>query len=107
MKSSALTLVTCRRIFEKHDPEMAQYIAGKTEEALNMSEVSDYARSLRDKSRNQSAERSHEKAGRLSKSYRLPKETVDRFAAACQERGRAQSGVLTELMEKYIDEEKT
>jgi|GEM_PF-6459218 len=103
MKNINLSLTTCRRIFEKHDPEMAQYIAGKSEEALNMSEVSDYARGLRDKSRNQSAERSHEKAGRLSKSYRLPKETVDRFAAACQERGETQSGVLTELMEIYID----
>lgn len=43
-----LKLTTCMKIFEKYDREMYKYIVRREEKELNMSEVSAYARTLRD-----------------------------------------------------------
>lgn len=43
-----LKLATCLRIFQKYDIEMYEYIKDFSERNLNMSEVSSYARLLRD-----------------------------------------------------------
>ena len=43
-----LKLKTCLRIFRKYDIEMYEYIKDYKERELNMSEISSYARLLRD-----------------------------------------------------------
>ena len=51
-----------------------------------------------------------EKAGYISKSYKLKKDVADRFADACKECGESQASVITRLMEGYIlkaNQEKT
>lgn len=42
------------------------------------------------------------KVGLISKSYKLRKELVERFAKACEDDGIAQSAKISELMEYYI-----
>ena len=44
------------------------------------------------------------KAGWMSKTYKLKRETVEAFAKACEQAGVSQAGKLTELMKGFIDE---
>ena len=44
------------------------------------------------------------KAGLISKSYKLKRELVEQFAAACDKAGVSQAGQITSLMEKFIEE---
>jgi hypothetical protein len=44
-----------------------------------------------------------EKAGYVSKSYKLKKETVEVFAKACERNGESQAAVLTRMMLEYAD----
>ena len=46
----------------------------------------------------------NEKAGYVSKSYKLKKETVEAFANACQKAGVSQAGQLTKMMNEFIEE---
>ena len=43
------------------------------------------------------------KAGYMSKSYKLKKETVEAFADACQKAGVSQAGQLTKMMNEFIE----
>lgn len=47
-------------------------------------------------------ERWQKKAGYVSKSYKLKKEVVDDFSAACVRAGMSQSAQLTLLMQRFI-----
>ncbi len=47
-----------------------------------------------------------EKAGWVSKSYKLKKDIVEAFAKACAENGEGQATVLTRLMNGYIESAK-
>ena len=47
-----------------------------------------------------------EKAGWISKSYKLKRELVERFAAACQESGISQAAQLTKMMNEFIEQQK-
>jgi hypothetical protein len=49
----------------------------------------------------------NEKAGYISKSYKLKRELVDDFAEACNKAGVSQAGKLKELMTGFIEEMKT
>lgn len=42
-----------------------------------------------------------DKAGYISKSYKLKKEVVERFANKCEENKESQASVLTRLMNDY------
>lgn len=44
------------------------------------------------------------KAGWISKSYKLKRETVEAFAKACDEAGVSQAGKLTEMMNAFANE---
>ncbi len=44
------------------------------------------------------------KAGWISKSYKLKKETVEAFAKACDKAGVSQAGKLTEMMNAFVNE---
>lgn len=44
------------------------------------------------------------KAGWISKSYKLKKETVEAFARACDKAGVSQAGKLTEMMNAFVNE---
>ncbi len=44
------------------------------------------------------------KAGLISKSYKLKRELVEQFAAACDKAGVSQAGQITRMMEKFIEE---
>ena len=46
--------------------------------------------------------RYQEKKGLVSKSYKLPRDVVEAFAEACQERELSQSEVLKKYMTYYI-----
>lgn len=46
--------------------------------------------------------RYQKKRGLISKSYKLPRDVVDEFAEACEERELSQAGVLTQYMKYYI-----
>ena len=46
------------------------------------------------------------KAGWVSKSYKLKKETVEAFALACEKAGVSQAGQLTKMMKEFIEENK-
>ncbi|MEI3501018.1 MAG: chemotaxis protein [Anaerovoracaceae bacterium] len=46
----------------------------------------------------------NEKAGWMSKSYKLKREVVEAFSEACEQAGVSQAGKLTELMKGFIDE---
>ena len=45
------------------------------------------------------------KAGFVSKSYKLKRELVDQFAAACDEAGVSQAAQLTKMMKAFIEEQ--
>lgn len=45
----------------------------------------------------------NEKAGLISKSYKLKKELVADFAEACEAAGVSQAGQLSRLMREYIE----
>ena len=51
-------------------------------------------------------ERYQKKVGYSVKSFKLKGNVADRFAQACENAGRSQASVITELMEKYIEEVK-
>ena len=42
------------------------------------------------------------KAGYISKSYKLKKDVVQEFADKCEDDGKSQASVITELMRLYI-----
>lgn len=44
------------------------------------------------------------KAGYMSKSFKLKKDVVEQFMAACEKNGDSQASVITEFMNKYISE---
>lgn len=46
-----------------------------------------------------------QKAGFVSKSYKLRRELVDQFAAACEKAGVSQSAQLTKMMNEFIEEQ--
>ena len=46
--------------------------------------------------------RYQKKKGLISKSYKLPRDVVDEFAEACEERELSQASVLTKYMKYYI-----
>lgn len=45
----------------------------------------------------------NEKAGYISKSYKLKKELVEQFASSCDKTGVSQAGQLSKLMQSFID----
>ena len=45
-----------------------------------------------------------EKKGLIVKSYKMPKNIVDKFRDICKEQGKSQNSVLTKLMISYIEE---
>lgn len=48
------------------------------------------------------------KAGYVSKSFKLKKDVVDRFMAACEKQGVSQAAQITKMMKEFIEEtEKT
>lgn len=49
-------------------------------------------------------QRYQDKAGWISKSYKLKKETVEAFADACNKAGVSQAGQITKMMKKFIEE---
>lgn len=55
------------------------------------------------KNRYDAQERWQEKAGLVSKSYKLKKDIVDDFAKKCKENGESQAAVVTRMMEGYIN----
>lgn len=44
------------------------------------------------------------KAGWVSKSYKLKKEVVDKYAEACKKAGVSAAGQLTKMMKEFIKE---
>lgn len=44
----------------------------------------------------------NEKAGLISKSYKLKRELVDEFAEACDKAGVSQAGQLSKMMREFI-----
>lgn len=49
----------------------------------------------------------NEKAGWISKSYKLKKELVEEFSQACKREGVSQAGQLTKMMKEFIEQSKT
>ena len=47
--------------------------------------------------------RYQDKAGWISKSYKLKKETVEAFAEACEKAGVSAAGQLTKMMKEFIE----
>ena len=47
--------------------------------------------------------RYQDKAGGISKSYKLKKETVEAFAEACEKAGVSAAGQLTKMMKEFIE----
>ena len=45
-----------------------------------------------------------EKAGWMSKSYKMKRETVEAFAEACNKAGVSQAGQLMKMMNEFIEE---
>ena len=45
------------------------------------------------------------KVGLISKSYKLKRELVDQFAAACEKAGISQAAQLTKMMNAFIEEQ--
>lgn len=43
-----------------------------------------------------------QKAGLIAKSYKIKRETADRFAAACEKAGVSQAAQITRMMEAFI-----
>ena len=48
----------------------------------------------------------NEKAGLISKSYKLKREVVEEFADACNKAGVSQAGQLTKMMKEFCASEK-
>ena len=48
-------------------------------------------------------QRYQDKAGWVSKSYKLKKKNVEEFARACEKEGVSQAGQLTKMMKEYIE----
>lgn len=48
----------------------------------------------------------NEKAGLISKSYKLKKELVEEFSKACTQAGVSQAGQLSKMMKEFIESEK-
>ena len=48
--------------------------------------------------------RYQEKAGWMSKSYKMKRETVEAFAEACNKAGVSQAGQLMKMMNEFIEE---
>lgn len=46
-----------------------------------------------------------QKVGFVSKSYKLKRELVDQFAAACEKAGISQAAQLTKMMNAFIEEQ--
>ena len=46
----------------------------------------------------------NEKAGYMSKSYKLKRELVEQFAEACEKAGVSQAGKLSEMMKNFVYE---
>lgn len=46
------------------------------------------------------------KVGYISKSYKLKKELTEEFAEACEKAGTSAAKQLSEMMQKFIDEQK-
>lgn len=44
------------------------------------------------------------KTGWMSKSYKMKRETVEAFAAACEKAGVSQAGQLMKMMNEFIEE---
>lgn len=51
------------------------------------------------------SEKYQKKAGYKVKAFKLRGNVADRFAIACEAQGRSQASVITELMERYINEQ--
>lgn len=51
------------------------------------------------------SEKYQAKAGYMSKTYKLKRDVVDRFAAACEKAGVSQAAQLTAMMEQFIAQE--
>lgn len=47
-----------------------------------------------------------EKAGWISKSYKLKREVVEQFAEACEKAGISQAAQLTKMMNEFIEDQK-
>lgn len=47
-----------------------------------------------------------EKAGWISKSYKLKREVVEQFAEACEKAGVSQAAQLTKMMHEFIEDQK-
>lgn len=47
-----------------------------------------------------------EKAGWVSKSYKLKREVVEQFAEACEKAGVSQAAQLTKMMNEFIEDQK-
>lgn len=46
-----------------------------------------------------------QKAGWISKSYKLKRELVEQFAEACEKAGVSQAGQISEMMKAFIEEQ--
>lgn len=53
------------------------------------------------------SQRYQDKAGWVSKSYKLKKEVVEEYAEACEKAGVSAAGQLTKMMKQFIEEVKT
>lgn len=56
--------------------------------------------------RNRADKKYHEKIGLISKSYKLHKDVVDEFAAACDKKGVSLSSAIEGLMKQFISDTK-
>ena len=52
-------------------------------------------------------DRWNEKAGLISKSYKLKRELTEQFAAACNTAGVSQAGQISKMMQQFIEEVQT
>ena len=50
-------------------------------------------------------EKYNKKAGIISKSYKLRKEVVEQFAAACEKAGVSQAAQLTKMMKEFSEKQ--
>lgn len=48
----------------------------------------------------------NEKAGLISKSYKLKRELTEEFARACDKAGVSQAGQITKMMKEFIEKNK-
>ena len=51
-----------------------------------------------------STKKYQQKAGYISKSYKLKKDVIESFKAACYKAGVSQASQITKLMKEFIDE---